>query len=78
MNRNSKDKLVDRDDIAAGAAGAVTVGGAAIAVGHLGGAGLAIGGTAVAIPAVAVVAIPALVGAACFLGAWKGFKALTR
>jgi hypothetical protein len=78
MDDNHKGKTVEPDDVAAGAVGAVTLGGAAAAVGGLGAAGLAIGGTAVAIPAIAVVGIPAIVGGACGVGIWKVAKALTK
>ena len=48
----------------------------ALPIGGLGGAGLAIGGGAVAIPAIVVVGAPALaVGAVAFAG-WKVFKAI--
>ena len=76
MDYQSKDKQVGMDDVAAGTVGAVTGGGAAAVLGHLGGVGLAIGGTAVGVPAVVVVAVPAVLGGACFLGIWKGFKAM--
>ena len=73
-----KDKHVGTDDVAAGAAGAAVGAGIGVAVGHLGAAGLAIGGTAVAVPAIAVVGAPAVaVGAVAFVG-WKVFKALKK
>ena len=65
-----------KDDVTAGAVGVTAFGGLAVKVGGLGGAGLAIGGSAYAISAVAVVVVPAVAGGLLTLGAWKGAKAL--
>ena len=78
MDDKPEGRSVEPDDIAAGAVGAVTFGGAAAAIGGLGAAGLAIGGTAIAIPAIAVVGVPAVVGGACVVGIWKAAKALKK
>lgn len=65
---------MNRDDIVAGGAGAAAGAGIGASIGGLGSAGLAIGGTAYAIPAVVVVAAPAAgVGVAAFVG-YKGVK----
>ena len=69
---------MEKDDFAAGAAGGVAGGGIGASVGGLGAAGLAIGGSAYAIPAVVVVAAPAVAGGLLVFGAWKGIKAIRR
>ena len=69
---------MEKDDFAAGAAGGVAGGGIGASVGGLGAAGLAIGGSAYAIPAVVVVAAPAVAGCLLAFGAWKGVKAIRR
>ena len=63
-----------KDDVAAGATGGAAGAGFGIWAGHLGAAGLAIGGTAVAIPAAVVVGAPLVVGAAVGVGVWKVAK----
>ena len=60
--------------IGAGAAGLAAGIGFGFKVGGLGAAGLAIGGGAVSIPAVAVVAVPAIVGCGCALCLCKAGK----
>ena len=65
-----------KDDIAAGAVGVAAGGGLALKVGGLGAAGLAIGGSAYAIPAAVVVTAPAVAVGLFTFGVWKGVKAL--
>ena len=69
---------VPLDSIGAGAAGAVAGAGLGLKVGGLGAAGLAIGGSALSIPAAAVVAVPAIVGCGCALGLWAAGKFVTK
>ena len=70
-----KNEHLDKSDAAGGA---LLGGGLGVAAGHLGGAGLVIGRTAVGITAVAVVAVPAIsAGAVAFTG-WKIYKALKK
>ena len=65
------------DSIGAGAAGMAAGAGLGLKVGGLGAAGLAIGGGAVSIPAVAAVAVPAIVGCGCALCLWQAGKFVT-
>ena len=46
--------------------------------GHLGAAGLVIGGGAYAIPAAVVIAAPAVVGGVVVLVVWKGIKTIKK
>ena len=66
------------DSIGAGAAGAVAGAGVGLKVGGLEAAGMAIVGSVVSIPAVAVVAVPAIVGCGCALGLWEAGKFVTK
>ena len=65
---------VQRASIGASTAGMAAGAGSGLMVGDLGAAGLAIGGGAVSIPAVAV---PAIVGCGCALCLWKAGKFVT-
>ena len=71
-------KEIGVDDVGVAGAGLGVGAGTGIAIGHMGAAGLAAGGTAFAIPAALVIGVPAVGVAAVAFTGYKVFKAIRR